>query len=182
MGTAATPSTTLSGAEGLADRKGHTLRTDGGALPRTQAMSTSPLPQITGPVGLDSLEVSARLPCVHASVGRARRVVLNVLTDWDMGDLACCGEVIISELMTNVVTHTATPLAEITIELQPDNSVRLGVSDRSRSAPYLQAVTDEAESGRGIRLVASMSQRWGYDIHSWGKVTWAVIASEGTAS
>ncbi|MFI1929217.1 ATP-binding protein [Streptomyces sp. NPDC020330] len=176
------PNTALSSAEGLADRERHVLRTDGGALPHAQAIETSFLPQIGGLAASDSLRVSARLPCVHASVGRARRVVLRVLAAWDMGDLACCGEVIISELMTNVVTHTATPLAEITIELQPDNSVRLGVSDRSCSAPYLQAVTADAESGRGIRLVASMSQRWGYDIHSWGKVTWAVIALEGTAS
>lgn len=124
---------------------------------------------------------TAELPCVRGSVSRARTLVSNVLAVWGMdGDVADCGRTIVTELLANAVEHTETPVSQVVIERPGDGAVRIGVSDRSHGVPRLKTAALTAESGRGLSLVAGMSSRWGYETHTWGKVTWAVIeASAG---
>lgn len=121
------------------------------------------------------------LPCVRESMSRARALVSNVLATWGMDDDAAdCGRIIVTELLANAVEHTQTPVSKVIVERPSNGAVRIGVSDRSHGVPHLKAAALNAESGRGLRLVAGMSSRWGYDTHPWGKVTWAVIeASAG---
>ncbi|MFC5785130.1 MULTISPECIES: ATP-binding protein [Streptomyces] len=132
---------------------------------------TAAKPNATGAPGY-----TAELPGVPESVGRARAFVAGALAVWGLEeDLAGCGEVIVSELLTNVVDHTTTPMTKVVIERRGGCSVRIGVSDRSRVVPCMKTATDDAESGRGLRLVDSLSSRWGYSRNRWGKVTWAEI-------
>lgn len=132
---------------------------------------TAAQPNATGAPGY-----TAELPCVPESVSRARALVSSVLAAWGMeGDLADCGEVIVSELLTNAVDHTETPLTKVVIERRADSSVRIEVSDRSRIVPRVKEATDDAECGRGLRLVDALSCRWGCDTNRWGKVTWAEL-------
>ncbi len=119
---------------------------------------------------------TTELPCVRESVSRARALVSNVLAAWGMDDdVADCGKIIVTELLANAVEHTDTPVSKILIERPSNGAVRIGVSDRSHGAPHLKTADPNAESGRGLSLVATMSSRWGYDTHPWGKVTWAVV-------
>lgn len=121
---------------------------------------------------------TAELPCVPESVGRARALVSSVLAAWGLeGDVADSGELIVSELLANAVTHTETTTTRVVIERQSESSVRIGVSDRSHTAPFAKSPTDDMASGRGLRLVGALSERWGYETNRWGKVTWAVIAT-----
>ncbi|QKW31101.1 ATP-binding protein [Streptomyces seoulensis] len=124
---------------------------------------------------------TVELPCVRASVSRARALVSNVLTAWGMDDdVTDCARIIVTELLANAVEHTETPVSKVIIERPSNGAVRIGVSDRSHSVPHLTTAALSAESGRGLSLVAGTSSRWGYDTHPWGKVTWAVIeASAG---
>jgi anti-sigma regulatory factor (Ser/Thr protein kinase) len=57
------------------------------------------------------------------------------------GDMADYGEVIVSELLTNAIDHTETPLPEVVIERRAD-------SDKSRIVPRVKDATDDAECGR----------------------------------
>ncbi|WP_241672311.1 ATP-binding protein [Streptomyces sp. IB2014 016-6] len=133
--------------------------------------TTAAKPNATGAPGY-----TAELPGAPESVGRARAFVSSALATWGLDDdLVGCGEVIVSELLTNVVDHTKTPLTKVVIERRVDCSVRIGVSDRSRVVPCMRAATDDGESGRGLRLVDALSSRWGYRRNRWGKVTWAEI-------
>lgn len=119
---------------------------------------------------------TAELPCVRKSVSRARALVSNVLAAWGMGDdVANCGQIIVTELLANAIEHTETPVSKVIIERPSYGAVRIGVSDQSHGVPHLKTAALNAESGRGLSLVAGMSSRWGYDTHPWGKVTWAVI-------
>lgn len=124
---------------------------------------------------------TAELPCVRESVSRARALVFNVLAAWGMDeDVTDCGKIVVTELLANAVEHTETPVSKVIIERRSNGAVRIGVSDRSHGVPHLKTAALNAESGRGLSLVAGMSSRWGYDTHRWGKVTWAVIeASAG---
>ncbi|MEU6174017.1 DUF6415 family natural product biosynthesis protein [Streptantibioticus parmotrematis] len=128
-------------------------------------------PNATGAPGYTS-----ELPCVRESVRHARAFVSDVLAAWDMDDdMADCGKTIVTELLANAVEHTETPASKIIIERPSNGVVRIGVSDSSRGAPHLEPADPNAESGRGLSLVAALSSQWGYDTHPWGKVTWAVI-------
>jgi anti-sigma regulatory factor (Ser/Thr protein kinase) len=124
---------------------------------------------------------TTELPCVRESVSRARALVSNVLAAWGMDDdVADCGKIIVTELLANAVEHTETPVSKVLIERRSNGAVRIGVADRSHDVPRLKSAALDAESGRGLRLVAEMSSLWGYDTHRWGKITWAVIeASAG---
>jgi hypothetical protein len=53
--------------------------------------------------------------------------------------------------------------------------VRIGVADKCRTPPEPTRPGNDSEDGRGLLLVESMSWRWGYDLHRWGKVVWAEL-------
>ncbi|SFT21458.1 ATP-binding protein [Streptomyces sp. ok210] len=98
---------------------------------------TAAQPNATGAPGY-----TAELPYVPESVSRARALVSSVLAAWCMeGDMADYGEVIVSELLTNAIDHTETPLPEVVIERRAD-------SDKSRIVPRVKDATDDAECGR----------------------------------
>jgi hypothetical protein len=60
--------------------------------------------------------------------------------------------------------------------------LRIEVRDPdARALPTLVAPDVEAEDGRGMALVAAISDRWGVSLLGDGKVTWCEIAT-GTAS
>jgi hypothetical protein len=62
------------------------------------------------------------------------------------------------------------------LDLLPDTTVRAQVRDASVRPPVLRTFDGEAESGRGLHLVASFSKRWGsYPVPTGGKVVWADI-------
>ncbi|WP_331759647.1 ATP-binding protein [Streptomyces anulatus] len=175
MGTATTPSTALP-AGVVSVGRALSLQSPDAIGP---GKPTSPQGRTTARTNaMGRIEFAASLPCTRSSVRCARTLVLKALNEWAVNDdLVHTGETVVSELMTNVVEHTATAHCEVTVELDEHESIRITVSDSSREAPYVRAPADEEERGRGLRLIAAMSQRWGYDFHPWGKVTWAVLSA-----
>jgi anti-sigma regulatory factor (Ser/Thr protein kinase) len=116
------------------------------------------------------------------AVGLARAQVNMTLQQWGVpksmrSDLL----LVVSELVTNVVRHAAPPptvvgILDLVLDLLPDTTVRAQVRDAGVRPPVLRAVDKEAESGRGLRLVAGFSKRWGsYPVLTGGKVVWADI-------
>jgi anti-sigma regulatory factor (Ser/Thr protein kinase) len=82
--------------------------------------------------------------------------------------------VVVSELVTNAVRHGRAPIA---LSLQRgQRSVRVEVQDSSPHAPTAREVDDDAECGRGLLIVRSLSSATGVDyLGDDGKVTWADI-------
>lgn len=130
---------------------------------------TAAQPKPTGASGYTAL-----LPCVPESVSRARALVAGVLASWGLeDDLADCGKVIVSELLTNAINHTSTPRTTLSVERREDHTVRITVHDTSHVVPQATEADSDAECGRGLRLVDALSWHWGYDIARHGKVVWA---------
>lgn len=85
-------------------------------------------------------------------------------------------EIVVSELLTNALLH-ARPQAQRARQARHGWPVRLGLL---RSGPcVLSAVADPspdppvpkdpgclAETGRGLHIVAALSDRWGYCVHT----------------
>jgi anti-sigma regulatory factor (Ser/Thr protein kinase) len=110
------------------------------------------------------------LPALTESVPAARRFVMEALTGLDAA--GACDDVVmlVSELATNAVIHARTPY---TIVLSREgNTVRVGVHDLSAVIPRRRAYGLDATTGRGLRLVASISSAWGIEVENGGKVVW----------
>jgi hypothetical protein len=65
-----------------------------------------------------------------------------------------------SELVTNAIRHQAGETAELVIDLTR-GQLRVDVHDTSGSLPVLVDAPADAETGRGLMLVASLSSDWG---------------------
>lgn len=83
-------------------------------------------------------------------------------------------ELLVSELVTNAVRY-GTPPVRLRTEFDGD-TVQVWVTDSEPTHPEALDVAWDAESGRGVRLVDVISDRWGVDDHvSDGKSVWFTL-------
>ncbi|MFE7834609.1 SpoIIE family protein phosphatase [Streptomyces sp. NPDC057474] len=110
------------------------------------------------------------LPADPARVSEVRSAALRQLADWGLDEAAFAAELMLSELVTNAIRHGAGP---IRVRLLRDRSLICEVSDTSSTAPHLRRAATTDEGGRGLFLVAQLSQSWGTRYTPEGKVIWA---------
>ncbi|KUM95112.1 serine/threonine protein phosphatase [Streptomyces cellostaticus] len=115
------------------------------------------------------------VPCEPESACRARLLVSAALSTWGIGELAEAGTLVVSELITNAVNHTRCRVVRVVIRRETAEVVRIGVADKCRATPEPADPDNDSEDGRGLLLVESLSWRWGYDLHRWGKLVWAEL-------
>ena len=105
----------------------------------------------------------------HATAVRAARrfVRANAGVDPQQGaDL----ELVTSELATNAVLHARTPF-EVRVLAAPD-CLRVEVTDRSPTLPVIKDHGTEAPTGRGLKILDAIADRWGVEPTDGGKVVW----------
>jgi anti-sigma regulatory factor (Ser/Thr protein kinase) len=109
--------------------------------------------------------------------------VLARLAEWSVSADAC-GTIalIVSELSTNAVRHGRVPgrLFEVVLVYDGEKSVEIEVSDASRRRPVLPVLPGpppalDSESGRGLPLVAALSDAWEVRDRGVGKTLWARV-------
>jgi hypothetical protein len=119
---------------------------------------------------------SLTLPAVTESVRTARRFVMKVLTDLDAPGACDDAVALVSELATNAVIHAQTAY---TIVVSRDaGTVRVVVHDLSAVIPRLRVYGSNATTGRGLRLVATISTVWGIAPEPAGKAVWFEVGCE----
>jgi anti-sigma regulatory factor (Ser/Thr protein kinase) len=131
---------------------------------------------------------SCALPARYEAVGEARRFTRDTLDKWDAGDRFDDICLVVSELVTNALRH-ALPTDQGRCGEQ-SASVRLhlmrwterlvcAVRDPSHESPVPRDSDDfSAESGRGLFLVDSFADGWGWHPLAGtldGKVVWAMF-------
>jgi anti-sigma regulatory factor (Ser/Thr protein kinase) len=118
-------------------------------------------------------------PATPRTVPRARRKLAEALDGWGLKDIAATATLVLSELVTNAVTHShARGHLVQTRFIRTDRGVRLEVHDASRALPVKQRATDDAEEGRGLALVEALTgpECWGYGSRTGiGKMVWAYV-------
>jgi anti-sigma regulatory factor (Ser/Thr protein kinase) len=137
--------------------------TSGTATQTSSALEFAPLP--------------TAVPC-------ARLHTVHVLHEWGLRDLASDAQMVVSELITNAV-DASTLLPE-----RPPVSLRLLLTGKSlvievwdHSPLDLEPREADAddECGRGLTVVAALSDRWGWERTGHDrKVVWAELALMGT--
>jgi anti-sigma regulatory factor (Ser/Thr protein kinase) len=110
------------------------------------------------------------LPSDPAIVSRARELARAQLTAWRLEDAAFVTELVVSELVTNALRYGAPP---VRLRLIRDETLICEVSDTSSAAPHLRRARVNDEGGRGLLIVAQLTERWGSRHSGSGKTIWA---------
>ncbi|WP_078601047.1 SpoIIE family protein phosphatase/ATP-binding protein [Streptomyces violens] len=114
-----------------------------------------------------------------AEVGRLRAECGAQLAEWGLSDIGFSTELILSELITNAIRYGAPPMR---LRLLRDRCLICEVADSSSTAPHLRRATSTDEGGRGLFLVAHLSQRWGTRYTPGGKVIWTEQQLSGASA
>lgn len=105
------------------------------------------------------------------AVSHARAVATKKVGEWGLEELSFTTELVVSELVTNAVRHA--PAGPIQLRLIRDRTLICEVSDSGHTSPHLRHARSDDEGGRGLFLVAQMTQQWGTRYTSTGKTIWA---------
>ncbi|MET9256269.1 SpoIIE family protein phosphatase [Streptomyces sp. NPDC003717] len=114
------------------------------------------------------------IPADPSLVAPVRKQVLEQLSSWALLDASFTAELVVSELVTNAIRYGLPP---IRLRLIHDATTLIcEVSDTSHTAPHLRRARTWDEGGRGLLLVAQLTQRWGSRHTPEGKTIWAELA------
>jgi anti-sigma regulatory factor (Ser/Thr protein kinase) len=120
------------------------------------------------------LDVAAtlRLPPRPDAARRARRFLTDFCRAADLPDTVCqTAALLVSELVTNAVIHGRT--AATVVVHRPPDTMRVTVRDDNPALPEIGESPDvSAEGGRGLLIVAKLSDRWGIEAGDGGKAVW----------
>jgi hypothetical protein len=143
------------------------------------------------PVGLEAIAVgeealpaaTCALPAAPESARRARDFTKITLGDWGMSAQGDVAELVVCELVTNSLRHGLLssrwmpdqhPIG-LTL-LRRDPYLMCMVTDPEPVGPVLMEPGASAESGRGLQVVESCSEAWGWQpVDGAGKVVWALL-------
>jgi anti-sigma regulatory factor (Ser/Thr protein kinase) len=126
------------------------------------------------------------LRALPSSVRTARTHTKAMLHEWCLSALADTAELLVSEIATNAVCASARVARQrdagqlpMRLWLRSDRrNVLIQVWDADRHQPIPQNLGPDAECGRGLLLVETLSAQWGYYAPDGpgspgGKIVWA---------
>lgn len=103
--------------------------------------------------------------------GTARRAVVEALSAAERSAEFCdVAELLVSELVTNAVRH-ATGGVQLDLSVSPPTT-RVTVFDHSAERPVVGAAGFDEVGGRGLLLVESLADQWGWEPRCGGKQVW----------
>jgi anti-sigma regulatory factor (Ser/Thr protein kinase) len=146
-----------------------------------------------------ALRTHLELGALQGAVPCARLHARHILWEWDLSDLDESVELIVSELVTNAVQasaglssqlpgyeHESLGLPPVWMWLTSDGrQIMVEVGDSSPRTPVSSNTELDVEGGRGLLLVDTVSECWGYYFpadeddgqrKNIQKIVWAVIA------
>ncbi|HUY47552.1 MAG TPA: ATP-binding protein [Streptosporangiaceae bacterium] len=113
-----------------------------------------------------------------AAAAEARGHVRAAIGAWDLPIDAYVAALLTSELVTNAISHSPDRDDTVTLVISwGGDEMRVEVHDTSRSAPVLVAAPPDAETGRGLVLLDSLSTDWGFYETTTGKAVYFTLES-----
>jgi anti-sigma regulatory factor (Ser/Thr protein kinase) len=127
----------------------------------------------TRPIDLRGCRV--RLTAGPTAAGEARRQVRSAIRAWDIPVEEDLAVLLTCELVTNAIRHEVTGIVMLAITCS-SGQLRVDVHDTSRTLPMLVDAPVDAETGRGLMLVSTLSAEWGFYRTPAGKAVYFTIA------
>ena len=132
-------------------------------------------------MGTDGVRAATFAPDA-ASAGAARRFATALVEAWGLDRLAADVALCVSELAANALLHAREPFT-VTVRRAGDG-VRLDVIDpRPDQLPVVvplvgtaRDLTERSTTGRGLQIVATLSDRWGVSTTNGAKAVWAELS------
>nr|WP_231985224.1 STAS domain-containing protein [Mycobacterium sp. E796] len=119
----------------------------------------------------------SELPADGQSVGLARAVITDWLTQWDKPDLIPVAATVGTVFVENVLDHTES--APVLIVESHRDTVTVAVEDCSDRLPGRHEDGDRgAEIVSGLAIVSALCRSWGATPTSSGKTVWALVGRE----
>src|ERR1700752_4363855 len=131
------------------------------------AMVASPPIQLT--------HCRVRLAASPAAAGEARSQVRAAIRDWGVPVDTDAAVLLTSELVTNAIRHEAGQTITLAISWSC-GQLRVDVHDSSYSWPVVLEAKADAEAGRGLMLVATLADEWGFYSPPSGKAVYCTLA------
>jgi len=116
------------------------------------------------------------LNAVPAAASEARRQIQAYIYAWDVAVDPQIATLLTSELVTNAIRHAAGEHV-LLVMTSGSGQLRVDVHDTSTCGPVPVDAPAEAETGRGLMLVDSMSADWGFYWTVAGKAVYFTLTS-----
>jgi anti-sigma regulatory factor (Ser/Thr protein kinase) len=116
-----------------------------------------------------------RLPAGPAAAPEARSQIRAVIRAWDVPVDPDVAVLLTSELVTNAIRHEAGETVTLAVTCCC-GQLRADVHDTSRLWPVLVEAPVDSEAGRGLMLVATLSDQWGVYPTPAGKAVYFTLA------
>jgi anti-sigma regulatory factor (Ser/Thr protein kinase) len=108
------------------------------------------------------------------NLAEARSLIAETVAGWHREHLVKLVVLVGHELVANALRHGAAPV-RIRILLRPE-SIVVEVRDSGPELPRIRQIDNAmSTSGRGLRIVASLSRTWGVRLDEGSKTVWAEI-------
>lgn len=122
-----------------------------------------------------SRHCTVELQALPSRIGQVRRIVSAQLRYWRLDALVDPAALGVTELLANVHQH-ASPSKQCTVELAVLlDQLTVAVRDRDPRLPRLQPTDPLSTGGRGLSMVAALSESWGVRPEGDGKVVWFTL-------
>lgn len=111
-----------------------------------------------------------------SSVPQARRWTVTTLAAWGLHVTAWTAAQVVSELATNCTLHAR---SDFVLRLRVEGEcVRVEASDDVPGGLLARQYSSTATTGRGLRIVETLSSSWGVASSVDGKTVWALLPLE----
>jgi anti-sigma regulatory factor (Ser/Thr protein kinase) len=110
-----------------------------------------------------------------AAVAEARAQVRAIVREWQVPVDPYAVALLTSELVTNAIRNEASPTILLDVTCS-SGRLRVDVHDSSRARPAPADVPADAETGRGLIIVAALADEWGFYPTPGGKAVYFTIA------
>ncbi|MCQ4205973.1 ATP-binding protein [Streptomyces longispororuber] len=129
-----------------------------------------------------SRHCTVELQALPSRIGQVRRIVSAQLRYWHLDPLIDLAALGVTELLTNVHRHAEPDkMCTVEIELRRDR-LTVSVYDHDPRFPEVRDADPLATCGRGLAMVASVSDDWGVRPHGdGGKVVWFSLPAPSPA-
>jgi anti-sigma regulatory factor (Ser/Thr protein kinase) len=116
-----------------------------------------------------------RLATGPAAAAEARRQVRAAICAWEIPVDPDVAILLTSELVTNAIRHEVTGIVMLAITCS-SGELRVDVHDTSCCLPMLVEAAADDEAGRGLMLVTTLSDEWGFYRTPAGKAVYFTLA------